>query len=177
MDDARHHCAYLTTTHTLSCDPLTLLSFLSSTLYAIVVLVPQYFIEYLYSHRNLGEYWPRLVYVVFIIASRNKQGVMSNLGFFDNPPPAAQAMDYSQNPVYEIGQEITVNWTTSMSPVNLYLVQNNNNEFALLFGMIFVPNSISSRLLPPIPIALFRSALSNSSLPHCPICHRRTNIS
>lgn len=58
--------------------------------------------------------------------------VAQNDGVFYNPPTFGATGDFSQNPVYVIGQTVQVRWTVSYNQISLVLYQNNNNTFEYL---------------------------------------------
>jgi hypothetical protein len=50
-------------------------------------------------------------------------------GIFYNPPTGGPIHDYSENPVYELGQTVQLRWATSLQWFSLVLWQNDNSNY------------------------------------------------
>ncbi|KAL5361109.1 hypothetical protein BJX96DRAFT_151421 [Aspergillus floccosus] len=50
-------------------------------------------------------------------------------GIFYNPPTGGKIHDYSENPVYDLGQTVQMRWATSLDYFSIMLWQNDNSEY------------------------------------------------
>lgn len=53
----------------------------------------------------------------------------SEPGTFLNPPTGGPIHDYSQNPVYKLGQTVQLRWATDLNSFSILLWQNDNDNY------------------------------------------------
>ena len=61
--------------------------------------------------------------------------VAAKSGLFYNPPTGGTIHDYSENPVYTLGQTVQMRWTTTLDSFSIMLWQNNDADYEWVQSM------------------------------------------